>query len=252
MTVLILNTFREKIYHKTFYIIMLIGMVLMLIITTGNGNLTINGQKVNGFSAMVPVALSIISFIACLLAIMTSIQTIPNEFDRKTSHLILTRGIKPWQYMFALTAGNILTSIFSMITLYISLMVFCIIHGKAGLLPVTFLSVLILSISPAFLSAAVSLLSINIPVFVTGIAGILIYVFGMLHGILDTLAGTTEGFAAALARLVLFVIPNFSAIQGQASSLLTGKPVDLQPLAGGLLLLYTVLSLTFITFRKEG
>lgn len=110
---------------------------------------------------------------------------------------------------------------------------------------------LILCINSTFLSAAVSLLSIKLPAFVTGIAGILIYVFGMLHGILYVFAGTAEGVAALLMRSILFFTPDFSAVQGQASALLVGNPPDLQPIAVSLLLTYAVLSLVFITFRKE-
>ena len=78
MYALIVNTFREKIRNKTFYVVLVIGMVVMLLLTTGNSHLTINGRKVTGFEQMVPVALSIMGFVACLLAVMVSIQTIPN------------------------------------------------------------------------------------------------------------------------------------------------------------------------------
>ena len=39
----------------------------MLIITTSEGNLTINGMKVTGFEQMLPVALSITGFVSSLL-----------------------------------------------------------------------------------------------------------------------------------------------------------------------------------------
>lgn len=251
MTALIMNTFNEKIRNKTFYIVGFTGMVLMLLITTNNNSLSINGRKVNGFEQMVPVSLSIISFISCLLAIMISIQTIPNEFERKTSHLILIRGIKPWQYMFSMTVGNIMTSIFCMLLLSVSLFLFCIYHGKAGLLLYIVLSMVLLCVNSIFLSALVSLLSIKMPAFAAGIAGVLIYVLGMLHGILYPFVETAEGITALLAKIILFFTPDFSAIQGQAASLLTGSPVDMQAVTIALLLTYIVLTLTFVTFRKE-
>ncbi|HEX2944660.1 MAG TPA: ABC transporter permease subunit [Clostridia bacterium] len=251
MCALIINTFREKIRNKTFYIVLIIGMVLMLLLTTNNSNLTINGRKVAGFEQMVPVALAIIGFIACLLAIMVSIQTIPNEFERKTTHLVLVRGIKPWQYMFALTSGNIAAGLFCILLLSFSLILFCAFYGKLYLIPSVFICSLLLGINSAFLCAAVSVLTIKLPAFIAGTGGVLIYAAGILHGILDALAATSEGFGATIVKTLLFFIPDFAAIQGQASAVLAGGPFDIQPVASGLLLIYLFLSLTFITFRKE-
>lgn len=251
MLALIRNTFSERIRSRTFYVVGIIGMIIMLLITTGNGNLTINGRKVAGFEPMVPVALSIIGFVSSLLAVMVSLQTIPNEFERKTTHLVLIRGIKPWQYMFSLAAGNMLASVFCMLSLYVSLLIFTAAHGKFGLFLPTFLCIAIMSINTMLLSAAVSVLSIKLPVYITGIMGLIIYVMGILHGVLDTLAGTTEGFGAVLAGVVLFLVPDFSAVQHQASNVLTWMPLDPKPLLVSLLQLYIVLSLTFVVFRKE-
>lgn len=251
MLALILNTFSERIRSRTFYIVGIIGMIIMLLITTGNGSLTINGRPVTGFEPMVPVALSIIGFVSSLLAVMVSLQTIPNEFGRKTTHLVLIRGIKPWQYMFSLTAGNMLASVFCMLTLYVSLLVFTAAHGEYGLFLPTLFCIAIMSINTMLLSAAVSVLSIKLPVYITGIFGLIIYAAGILRGVLDTLAGTTQGFGRVLAELVLLVIPDLSAVQHQAGNVLTGMPLDTGPLLVSLLQLYIILSLTFFVFRKE-
>ncbi|NLK86096.1 MAG: hypothetical protein GX279_01210 [Clostridiaceae bacterium] len=251
MLALMRNTFNERIRSRTFYVVGIIGMVIMLLITTGNGNLTINGKKVSGFEPMVPVALSIIGFVSSLLAVMVSLQTIPNEFERKTTHLVLIRGIKPWQYMFSLTAGNMLASVFCMLSLYVSLLIFTAAHGKIGLFLPTFLCIAIMSINTMLLSAAVSLLSIKLPVYITGILGLVIYVMGVLHGVLDTLAGTTQGFGRVLADAALFIVPDFSAVQQQASNVLIWMPLDPKPLLVSLLQLYVILSLTFVVFRRE-
>ncbi len=251
MLALIHNTFRERIRGKTFYIVGFIGMVIMLFITTGDSNLTINGKKVTGFEQMVPVALSIAGFVSNLLAVMVSLRTIPDEFERKTTHLVLIRGIKPWQYMFSLTVGNILASLFCMFSLNASLAIFCIAYGRLGLIIPAFLSVAIMGINSMFLSAAVSVMSIKAPVYITGITGIFIYAAGILHGVLDTLANTAQGVGAVLARATLFLIPDFSAVQQQASNVLTGAPIDPEPILSSLILLYLAMSLTFVLFRKE-
>lgn len=92
MLALIHNTFRERIRGKTFHVVAFIGMAIMLLVTTGDSNLMINGRKVSGFEQMVPVALSITGFVSGLLAVMVSLRTIPDEFERKTTHLVLVRG----------------------------------------------------------------------------------------------------------------------------------------------------------------
>ena len=251
MLALIHNTFRERIRGKTFYVVAFIGMVIMLLVTTGDSNLTINGKKITGFEQMVPVALSITGFLSTLLAVMVSLRTIPDEFERKATHLVMIRGIKPWQYMFSLTVGNMLASLFCMLSLYISLCVFCAAYGKLGLILPTFLCIIVMSVNSLFLSAAVSVVSIKSPVYIAGLAGILIYAAGVLHGILDALANTAQGVGAVPARAILFLIPDFSAVQQQASNILTGASVDPEPILGSLMLLYLVLSLTFVLFRKE-
>ncbi len=251
MLALICNTFRERIRARTFYVVSLIGMAIMLMVTTGNGNLTIDGRKITGFEQMVPVALSIVGFVSSLLAVMVSLRTIPDEFERKTTHLVMIRGIKPWQYMFSLTVGNMLASLFCMLSLYASLLVFCTAHGKLGLILPTFICIITMCINTMFLSAAVSVMSIKVPAYITGIFGLIIYVAGILHGVLDTLAGTTRGVGSVLSGIALFFIPNFSAVQQQASNLLMRAPVDPEPLLGSMMLLYLVVSLTFVTFRKE-
>jgi ABC-type transport system involved in multi-copper enzyme maturation permease subunit len=251
MLALMHNTFRERIRGKTFYVVAFIGMVIMLLITTGDSNLTINGKKVTGFEQMVPVALSITGFVSSLLAVMISLRTIPDEFERKTTHLVLIRGIKPWQYMFSLTIGNMLASLFCILSLYVSLFIFCAAYGKIALILPTFLCIIVMSINSMFLSAAVSVVSIKTPVYISGIIGIVVYAAGILHGVLDTMANTAQGAGAILSRIILFFIPNFSAVQQQASNILTGAPMDLEPILGSLMLLYLVLSLAFVLFRKE-
>ena len=153
--------------------------------------------------------------------------------------------------MFALTSGNIAAGIFCILLLSVSLLAFCLFYGKFQLIPSVLICSMLLGINSAFLCTAVSVLSIKLPVFVSGIGGILIYATGVLHGILDALSGTTQGFAASAIKIILFLIPDFAAIQSQASAVLTGGPFDVQPVATGLLLIYLFLSLTFITFRKE-
>ena len=125
MLTITMNTFKDKVRSKALYITSITGYILMLLITTGNG-VSINEQKVLLFEDRVPVAMSVMQFLGSLLAIMISLQTIPNELERKTTHMILSRGVKPWQYMFSLTTVNILPSFVFTLSIYSSLIVFCL------------------------------------------------------------------------------------------------------------------------------
>lgn len=250
MITLIFNTFKEKVRSKTLYITGIIGIVLMILITTGDG-LSINGQKILSFQQRVPVAMTLINLIGCLLAVMISMHTIPNEFERKTTHLILVRGIKPWQYMFSMTVGNVVTSMICIVTLYGSLILFCLILGKGSFLILTMGSILILSLNVILLSCIVSVLSIKVPVFINGVVCILIYFLGVFHDMLSVAAGVMRGTFGMLARFIVNIIPDFAAVQKEASNLLLSIPVDIYPILIQLLYIYIVLSFSFILFRKE-
>lgn len=250
MLTIAMNTFKEKLRSKALYITGITGFILMLLISTGNG-LSINGQKILLFEDRVPVAMSVMQFLGSLLAIMISLQTIPNEFERKTTHLILTRGIKLWQYMFSLAAGNIFTSVVFTLSIYSSLIVFSLVLGKGNLLLHTLASILVLSVNTMLLSGIVSVLSIRIPGFINGIIGLIVYFLGVFHNLLSTASGALEGIEGTLLKAALWLIPNFSEVQLQAANILLSRPADIVPILVQLLFLYIVLSLTFIPFRKE-
>lgn len=250
MLTITMNTFKEKIRSKALYITSITGFILMLLITTGNG-LSINGQNVLVFEDRVPVAMSVMQFLGSLLTIMISLQTIPNEFERKTTHLILSRGVKSWQYMFSLTAGNIFTSLVFTLSIYSSLIVFCLVLGKGNLLLHTLASILVLSINTMLLSGIVSVLSIWVPGFINGIIGLVLYFLGVFHGLLETVSNALEGVEGTLLQAGLWLIPNFSEVQKQASNILLSRTVDIVPVLIQLLFLYIVLGLTFLPFRKE-
>jgi ABC-type transport system involved in multi-copper enzyme maturation permease subunit len=250
MMTLIKNTFKEKIRSKTLYITGGIGIVVMFLVTTGDG-LTINGLAIIDFHQRVPVAMAIMNFLGSLLAIMISLQTIPNEFERKTTHLVLVRGIKPWQYMFSLTVGNILSSLVCVFSMYIPLLLFCSAFGKGYLIFTSLGAIIILSLNTILISAIVSLLSIRVPVFINGVLCIVIYFLGVFHNMLSVAAKAMVGLKGTFMKLIMYVVPNFAAVQNEASDFMLHQPVESYTIVIQLLYLYIILSLTFLIFRKE-
>ncbi|MCD4712527.1 MAG: hypothetical protein K8R73_04525 [Clostridiales bacterium] len=241
---------KEKLRNKIIYVFGLLGAILMVLISTGNG-LSINGIRVTDFEQRVPVAIAINSFIGCLTAIIISLQTIPNEIERKTTHLILSRRVDRGTYMFALSMGNISASVMTMFALNLSLFVFIALLGRFDLMVSVLWSTTIMTINVIALSAIVSTLSISVPLFINAILSIGIYFLGVFHNLLSTLTNAMEGPSGQVYGFLLMVIPNFSAVQKQAANALISGIVDFYPLVVQLIFAYVAVTLSFFMFRQE-
>lgn len=250
MLTIAFNVIKEKLRSKAILIVLIIGMLLMLLISMGNG-LSINGVRVSSFEQRVPVAMAINTFLGSLLAIMTTINTIPLEFERKTPHLILSRGVKKGSYTFALTLGNILTSLIFMAAINLTLIVMMIGFGRVDLLLNACLSMLILSLNISLLAAIMSLLSIYIPSFMNAVIGLVIYSIGIAYGSIRTAVSSLEGSLSVVLKGILYIIPDLGSVQEQASSALLGMRIDLFPLIVVSIFLYVALSLTMVSIRKD-
>jgi len=250
MGAIIINSLREKIRSKTIYIVGGIGVAIILFLAL-NGSFSFDDKVLTDFHELVPMLLVMVNLFASILAIMLSLQTIPREFERKTTHLILVRGIKPWKYMFALTISNIIISIFSVFILSLSVIMYAFIQGELQVLFQILGGIFILGLNISVLSAVTSWISIKLPETITGFIGILIYFVGVFHSILSIFVKTREGFSRVLLEGLMTLVPNFAAVQKQSGQLVTGNYVDIYPLLLQGLFLYIILALTFVTFRKE-
>lgn len=250
MYIIAINVVREKLRSKAIYVVASLGVVLMLLISTGDG-LSINGIKVITFEQRIPVAIALNTFIGSLVAIITSLQTIPNEIERKTTHLILSRGVSAGQYMFSLTLGNMLTAFIGMFSINLSLLAVIIILGRPDLFFITFASILMVTVNTIALSAIVSLLSIYVPFLVNALIGISIYLMGVLHNLISTFANALEGPAGKIISSIMRIMPNFASVQNQASNMLTGNAIDFQGIIWILCFTYIALTLTFFGIHKE-
>ncbi len=241
---------KEKLRNKIIYVFGILGAILMVLVSTGDG-LSINGIKITTFEQRVPVAIAMNSFVGCLTAIVISLQTIPSEIERKTTHLILSRRIDRGKYMFALTIGNISASVMTMFALNLSLIVFIALLGRIDLLFSVLGSIMIMNINVMVLSAIVSVLSIRIPLFLNAILSIGIYFVGVFHNLLSTLSNAVEGPSGLLLGFILKIVPNLSAVQNQAAGALINAPIDFYPLVIQLIFAYVAITLTFFMFKQE-
>ena len=92
------NALRERIRRKDIYVVMVIGLFIVLLCMSGTVTLSIDGVPVTEIRMLLPFVLNVASVIGGAMAVALSLRTIPNEYERKTSHLVWMRGISQWNY----------------------------------------------------------------------------------------------------------------------------------------------------------
>lgn len=226
------------------------GEVFALLGSNGSGTITVNGVPLTAYQNIIPVIMIVTNVLGGALAIALSLKTIPNEYERKTSHLIWMRGISQTKYHGSLAAANVLISITAVAMMYMGTVLYTLLQGKIEgafrCIPAFFIT----AISVTIVSLLASALSIKLPSLVAGSLTAVVYVFGILHGILDTYRGMIEGFTSSVLKAVLLVIPDLNSLQNQAANLLLGKDLEWHTIIKGLWIIY-LLTLLFIVFRRE-
>lgn len=250
MRVIIENALKERMRRKELYIIAAIGILLILFCSSDATSLTIGGEPVTGFKNMFMVLNVLVNAIGAILAVVLSIHTIPNEYERKTSHLVWVRGISQPVYHGGLTIANMLASIMALGILYVVLAVYTVIHGHAAYLPKLVLAFFIVAVSVSIVSIFVSILSIKLPVMVTGVIGALFAFTGIFHGLFDLYKSVLGGLGGKCIALLLRVVPNLHGIQKQAYNLVVGGNVEVHLIWTGLLTIW-ILSLGLFLFKRK-
>lgn len=246
------NVIKEKIRRKELYIIAGIGALIILLFTSSETGIEVGGVKLSAFSSLFPIMVTAVSVFGCILAIVLSLSTIPNEYARNTSHLIWTRGVKQSRYHMELAIGSIISSLIGLVILYISLILFCLAKGEASCilrLPVAFV---FSAIPVCIISICVSAFSIKLPTAVVGMISIIALALGFLHTIIATLANILSGVFGELLRGLLKCVPNLYAIQLQGADFMLGInfAIDIHIVLGGLLAIY-LLTIPVLLLRKK-
>lgn len=105
------NALRERIRRKDIYVVIMIGILIVMMCMSGAATLSINGVSVTEFQMVMPLVMNVISVLGGGIAIALSLRTIPNEYERKTSHLVWIRGVSQWKYHGQLALANIVSSV---------------------------------------------------------------------------------------------------------------------------------------------
>ncbi len=240
------TAFKEKIRRKDLYIVSAIGVLILLLFGTGTGSLSINGVAVTDYRILGPIMLTVVNAINCMLAVVMSLCTIPNEYQRHTSHLVWIRKVPQWRYHGELALANVLSGLVSEAILFAAMLVFMLMHLQADQLWRLFPAYLILGINAAAVSLLTSLLSVIVPKFAAGAIAAGAAFAGIFHSLLGLLKDMVGGFGGDLIRYALKLIPNLHEVQAQAGKILYGGRVDAHVLLTGLLAIYVYTVLLFI------
>ena len=107
---IVLNVVKEKIRKKMLYITTVLGILVVMIFSSDMGSLTIGGKNIKDYYVLIPILINVVNFLSGAIALAMSITTIPNEYERRTSHLIWSRGISQSKYHIDLAIGNVIVS----------------------------------------------------------------------------------------------------------------------------------------------
>ena len=246
-----MNALREKLRRKELYCVAVIGVLVILLFSTGVGSISLNGVAITEYSVLAPILLVVVNVICGILAIVLSLKTIPNEYERRTSHLVWIRGISQARYHGELAFANILSSMFAAGIMYVGIAIFAIVKGEGARLLNLIPSYLVLCISVALVSLVTSVLSIKLPTMAAGVIAAAFLLLGTMQGMLSMLTNMVQGVMSTVLKYVFIIIPDLNAIQTQAGAIISGHAVEVHEIFKGLLMLYLITLLVFVVKRKE-
>lgn len=250
MFIIIKNAIRERIRRRELYIVVAIGLLLLLFCTSDSSSISIGGEAVTGYENMFMVLHTMINALGCLLAVVLSLRTIPNEYERRNSHLVWVRGISQPQYHGGLSIANIVGTLMAVIIFYVMLALYMLANGHGTELGMLIPAFCIVAINISMVSLLTSVLTIKLPVMAAGTIAALFAGVGIFHSLLDVLKNVLGGIGGKCLSVLLTIIPDMHGIQKQAQLVVAGKNVDVHMLLVGLLAIY-IISIGLFVFKKE-
>lgn len=240
----------EKVRKKELYIVGILGLLIVLLFSSGNSNITISGESITGYSSLVKILLIVVNAVSGALAIALSLGTIDKEYERKTSDLILVRGVSQTRYHTELALANIVASCLAGLIMYIGILVFSLTSGETSSVIRLIPSYLIVCISITFISLLTSALTIKLPGLLSGIIATVVFIVGICHGLLELISGIAGGLSSKIIDVLLTVTPDLNAIQQQASNILSNSKVEIFEILSVLLMIYIV-SILFVVLKRS-
>lgn len=251
MLVIIKNAIRERIRRRELYIVVAIGILMLLFCGSDSSSITIAGEAVTGYENMFMVLHTLVNALSCVLAVVLSLRTIPNEYERRNSHLVWVRGISQPVYHSSLAIANVISTFMAAWILYGVLAIYMFINGHGADVIKLIPGSLGLAINISVVSIFTSVLSIGIPVMAAGVIAVLFAGIGVFHSLLDAMANVLGGVGGRCLSLLLTIVPDMNGIQKQSQLFVMGNTPDAHVLLAGLLAIYIISIGFFVLKRKE-
>lgn len=245
-----LTAFKEKLLRKELYIVSVTAILILVIFSTGTGTITIGGEPVTGYKMLAPILLTVINAFVCMFAVITSLGTIPAEYERKTSHLIWIRNVPQYRYHGGLALANIMSALCCEGILFCALAVFVMINENVAEIRRLVPAFLIVGVNAVAVSIITTALSIAFSKTVAGAAAAVYAAAGVFHELLLTLKDVIGGVGGNIIKYALKLIPDLNAVQAQAGNILTGKNVDPHTIFAVLLAAYAF-SMLILFYKKR-
>lgn len=250
--IITLTAVKEKIRRKEFYIVsFIIDVLILLLFDTGTGSININGVAITDYKILAPILLIVVNAITCIFSTVMSLNTIPNEYERKTSHLVWIRNIPQYRYHGELAISNFIIGLLVEAILFCEVIIFMINNGKTDELLRLFPVYLLIGINVAIVTFMTSALTIIFSKFISGVIAVTVTVAGLFHGLVSLLKDMLGGFGGEMIKYLLKFVPNLHAIQSEAAKSLSGNSIDIHTVLVGLLFVYLFVVLIFVLKRKE-
>lgn len=245
-----LTALREKIRKKIFIAVTVISALLTLLLSTGSTVITVGGESLTGYKMMMPVVLTVFHAVSCIMAAVISVGTIPEEYARRTHHLIFTRGVSQARYHGALAIANVGASLIAHGIFMAGAAVYMLSQGHGSALLKLLAVFLISGISVAAVSTLSTALSAVLGKLSAGLIAAAVVLAGIFAPLLRLLQHMAGGFAGKLLGAMLLVLPDLHSIQAAAGKLLTDGSLTLHPIFAGLLYTY-IFTMIIIIYRRK-
>ena len=225
-------TIREQMRHKSFYVLLGVAVLFVLMIRgCYDSEYMLNGKVVDRFAVAWHVSRIVFQVIAAgmfLVAALLSMRIFSRDHADGSLVLFLSRSVFRWQYVFGRVTGTWILCLVFMFMLHLT--IFLTVWGKTGAMISGYLTAsLISSINLLFVIACVCLLSLFMPDFISVIFALGILFIGFISDggyqiinseILKSMAPAVANAEPSLWRILY---PKVFMLQSYAGSFITNS-----------------------------
>jgi ABC-type transport system involved in multi-copper enzyme maturation permease subunit len=216
------NTFREAVrdrvlYNLIIFAFLMIGASLLL------GQITIAVQR----QLLINLGLTAISVFGVLIAIFIGIGLVSKEIDKRTLYTVLTRPVQRWEFIlgkfFGLLGTLVVNAVLMSIGFFIALLY--LMRGFESSDIAILVAIFFILLQFMIVTAVTLLFSAFSTPIESAVLSFAIFVVGSFSQDLRAFAAAATGIAHYLAMGMVYLIPNFSALNVIAE-VAHGKAVD--------------------------